>query len=310
MLVLGPRQVSIFYQWVDFLHRQARVQDVQIEWVNLDETSIPQRFHDSRGNLVSRAWSSQPASHNTPLHLRRGSVTFVGLVAASPTLQAALPKIWIGNRHLFPAQALAAVSGEVPPNVYLWRETSSWNTSKLMEEILLLIADSAGRVSPGRQLALLLDCASVHLTRDVLLKAKELNIWVVVVPTGCTHLVQPADTHCFGLLKNFLRRQLAEVQMRSPEGKVSREQWLRCLFDVSTRFMCGKRWKSAFVATGVLGDRTALLSKLEAFGFRGLDATAELPTFEQVQYVLPKASQVSYWDLFAGPLQDVAPLLE
>ncbi|CAJ1414260.1 unnamed protein product, partial [Effrenium voratum] len=103
------KAVSIFYQWVDFLHRQARVQDVQIEWVNLDETSIPQRFHDSRGNL------------------------------------AALPKVWIGNRHLFPAQALAAVSGEVPPNVYLWRETSSWNTSKLMEEILLLIADSAGR---------------------------------------------------------------------------------------------------------------------------------------------------------------------
>ena len=71
---------------VDFLHRQARLQDVQIEWVNLDETSIPQSFHDSRGNLVSRAWSSQP----TPLRLRLGSVTSAELVAASPALQAAL----------------------------------------------------------------------------------------------------------------------------------------------------------------------------------------------------------------------------
>ncbi|CAJ1445622.1 unnamed protein product, partial [Effrenium voratum] len=56
------------------------------------------------------------------------------------------------------------------------------------------------------------------------------------------------------------------VQMRSPEGKVSREQWLRCLFDVSTRFMCGKRWKSAFVATGILGDRPAV--SLEKGGLR------------------------------------------
>ena len=124
----GPYQVMTFYQWVDFLRTEADGRGLEIEWLNLDETSVPQSFVDCQGN-IARVGPRQLPCHNIPLHRRRGCATFVCVVAASARLQAVMPQVWIGNKRVFRAKDLREVAPEIPHNCLLWREATSWNTA-------------------------------------------------------------------------------------------------------------------------------------------------------------------------------------
>ena len=235
-------------------------------------------------------------------------MTFVAVVASNERLQAVAPQFFIGNRHVLQVKTLRALSAEVPANCHIWREPTSWNNTRLMEKILTLIAEKiVPQMEPHRQLAIIYDCASMHLGRSVLLKARELSLWVVLVPTQCTSAVQVADTHVFFALKTFLRKRIAQVKMQSEHGAITRENWLRCCLQLEG-FLTSRSWRHAFMDNGILGARDRLSAKLREHHFSPPSLMPAPPSYEQLCAILPKASQVHYWDLFGDIIQE-PPLL-
>ena len=187
-----------------------------------------------KGNIVVRR---RPPGHNVPLELRRGGVTFIGVAAANRAIQGALPLICIAGQRVLRVRTWRAVIGDAPPRVKLWREKSSWNSAIIMEKILeTIIAEVAVCLGPRDQLALVMDCAAIHLSKRILQKARSLRIWILLVPAKCTHLFQVLDTHCFFGYKASLRKELGRLQQNHLNGFVSQEDWLRCLFRVSADF--------------------------------------------------------------------------
>ena len=156
-------QVSAWFGWLDFLKYQADRFGKKISWINLDETSI-KRSDAGSGLVVKRSW--WPAGHQAPgpaasTREQRGCATFVCLCTPDTALQAALPKIWIGNQYLFKASELKACASRQPPQVVLLREKTAWMTAALMPRIFKEIAaslktlrgESARRCGHGRSSA-------------------------------------------------------------------------------------------------------------------------------------------------------------
>lgn len=297
---MGALQGALFYKWADFLSDKAQQRGVRLHWLNLDETWVPKAFSGVKGNVTK---CRRLPSENIPLNQRRGGVTLVGMVASTQELQSSLPSIVLAGNRVLKLRALRAVSAEMPTSVQVWRGSSSWNCAIQMENILELIAAQAANVlGPTDQIALVMDCCAIHICRRVLQKARSLNIWVLLIPAKCTHVFQPADTHLFSNYKSYLRQALSRIQIAN-DGVVSQENWLRCIFNVCNEQIAGKRWQSAFVQNGILGNRSGLSTKLKAYNFPLPAETAHPPTFDELVALMPKAAQVWYWDLFGGLLE-------
>ena len=59
---------------------------------------------------------------------------------------------------------------------------------------------------------LLLDDHSSNLDLDFIEKAKQKNITVVIFPENSTHLLQPLDSNYFRILKDGIRKELANFK--------------------------------------------------------------------------------------------------
>lgn len=294
----------MFYKWADFLNDKAQQRGVRLHWLNLDETWIPKAFAGAKNN-VSKC--RRLPAENIPLHQRRGGVTLVGMIASTQELQSSLPTIVLAGNRVLKLRALRAVT--VPSHMQIWRCSSSWSCAAQMERILdLIAAKAAGVLGPTDQVALVMDCCAIHICRRVLQKAQSLNTLVLLIPANCTHVFQPADTHLFANYKSCLRRAFGRIRMEN-NGVVSQENWLRCIFNVSRDQITGQSWRSAFVQNGILGNRTGLATKLNAYDFPGPAESIQPRTFDELLALMPKAAQVWYWDLF-GSLLDAPPVLD
>ena len=213
-------------------------------------------FHRARGLYVRKLKRQGRAHALVRKRDMRGAVTHVGLICERSEIQPKLPQVVIGNTHRFTLGLMASVAASKPDSVHLFRRKSSWNSASCMCEILELLAASL-RDFPGFQPILLLDTCSCHVTDTVAAKAAALNIWLVPVPAGLTHLLQPLDVYTFSGYKQFL--QNAHKQARADHGDVDARAWLQLIFDVCTRFLNGRRWSEAFCQVG-LGPSSASLS--------------------------------------------------
>ena len=238
------------------------VAPVQPLFLNLDETSVSYTFHQAKG-LYHRRLKRQGRAHTQIRKSElRGAVTHVAVICERSEVQPRLPQVIIGNKHRFTVRLMASVRASTPANVHLFRRKSSWNNTLCMCEILDLLSNAL-KEFPWFQPILLLDTASCHISDVVAAKASALNIWLVPVPAGLTHLLQPLDVYTFSGYKEFLRQQYRKA--RADKGMVSLEMWLQLLFDVCTTYLNGRKWSPAFSQVG-LGARTSVLStELQSF---------------------------------------------
>lgn len=88
------------------------------------------------------------------------------------------------------------------------------------------------------------------------------------------------------------------------KGEVTSLVWIKLLFRMCSKFLCGKKWKLSFEKTGLIGDRG------EALGcdIKNLCGAAEysvsdgcLPTKEQMQTIMPAGKKIPYVDLWWKP---------
>ena len=176
---------------------------VQPLLLNLDETAVSDSFHQAKGLYHRRLKRRCRAHTQVQKNELRGAVTHVALICDRTEVQPQLPQVIIGNSHRFTKQLMSSVRASTPSTVHLFRRKSTWNNTSCMCEILDLLAHALMDF-PWCQPILLLDTASCHISDKVAAKAAALNIWLVPVPAGFTHLIQPLDVYVFSGYKEFL----------------------------------------------------------------------------------------------------------
>ena len=110
----------------------------------------------------------------------------------------------------------------VPKNVRLTATTNGWMSRKTLEEWMLKIW---GRNEDDVRRLLILDRAPIHVTSEVASKLSELDTDFVLIPPGCTRLLQPADVCWIKPFKDEMKRNW-ELFMR--KGQMIKKGNLKC----------------------------------------------------------------------------------
>uniref|UniRef100_A0A2L2YHJ1 POGO family transposase, putative n=1 Tax=Parasteatoda tepidariorum TaxID=114398 RepID=A0A2L2YHJ1_PARTP len=95
---------------------------------------------------------------------------------------------------------------KVPHNVKVTCSFNGWMTTNLMESWLTRIW---GPNEDDVRRLIILDRASIHRTSSLQEKLKDLDTDLVLIPAGCTGLLQPADVSWMAPFKSALRREWA-----------------------------------------------------------------------------------------------------
>jgi hypothetical protein len=149
------------------------------------------------------------------------------------------------------------------------------------------------------QIILVLDCARCHLHPSIFTLATRQGIRLMYVPARLTWLLQPADTHGFGRLKQRLRKKWLDLCVKSGSGQVAHCDWLTALFDVVSKLLCEVSWRSAFESNGLLHEENLghrVLTELEWNGPQPV--SSDILTKEQLKVVLPRRTADRHSALF------------
>ena len=92
---------------------------------------------------------------------------------------------------------------------------------KVVDELQLLMTDF-----PDRQPCIVMDCATMHIGESIFRHFRAARIEVVIVPPGCTSVLQPLDVETFGLLKRMLREKYVQACLEMDSCKLPIESWL------------------------------------------------------------------------------------
>ena len=256
-------QVITYFAWVNCaLDAAAAAKRVPLI-VNCDETAIAFTYTGRKGNVVRTSCNGQsPPIERARLAERRGTITHLAFTCNTPGLQKHLPQILLGNAHRFTVQALRETAAETPRNVHMWRDKSSWMNHIKIKQALKLLS-SALRPRGNDQVILVLDCARCHLRPDVITYAARLGIWVVVVPSKLTHLLQPLDVYTFATCKRALVDAYYKARLRAKAAVLTPADWLRVLLTTVATVFNNTDWEHSFPLVGLSDDQSGLNSAIQ-----------------------------------------------
>ena len=286
-------KVGVFRQWARALREGCAKIPL---FVGMDETSLAFHFGGGKGTIISKRALPKGRRHKREsgnLADRRAYVSHLAFITHDSAIQPRLPQIFIGNKDRFPLKLMEALAPHKPPNVYLWREESSWNNHKLMCRMIHLLVKLLADLLVTHQLILVVDCAKCHIHRTIFACATKLGVRLLYIPAKLTWLLQPADTHAFALLKRRLRERFLQLRIASATGEVSHEAWMKAVFSVVRSVLCGNRWEPAFKAAGLLDDGLSDRVVTE-LGWEAVKPVEHgLPTQEQLQVLFPKRTRIN-----------------
>ena len=278
------------WKWFNYVSKAAPPRK-QILRLNLDETSVCLFQGNGRGNVfVAKRRAVQQVSRRK----RRCCLTHVATICDNSGLQPLLPQVIIGNAVAFPARRMVALRALCPPNVTLVRQKSAWVNAELFANIVHLIALAIRAWTYRFQPVLIMDTCRVHITQTVLCACYRHGIWVVLVPSLTTWVLNPLDTHGFNKYKAQLQDEYQAARIAAEGNEVDIEDFLRCIFRVIRNILQGKRWSNAFDDNGFSLGQTSTSSTLRAqFGSRfPCDVSCERPSGEDIARCFPRRAVV------------------
>ena len=237
---------TAFFQWARFV----RTQTAKIPlYINMDETSLGFHYGGQKGTVISKRSLPPGRSHRreqASLADTRAHVSHLAFVTHDSGIQAKLPQVFIGNKHQFTLKLLGELAPDTPVNIYLWRETSAWNSHILMRRVLSVLVRHLNYILATHEIILVLDVARCHIHATIFQLASRLGVRLLHVPAKLTWLLQPADTHVFAQFKRQLRARWLQLRVASDTGEVSLKVWLLEVFQVAQTVYCSNKWKPAF----------------------------------------------------------------
>ena len=174
---------------------------------------------------------------------QRSMMTHVCLLTHDKDVQKVLPQYVISNQRSISAKMLQGME-VVPAEVIFLRRKSAWVTGKVLLQILARLVEALQKYRSKFQPILALDCCKVHLTSEFVKACADAKIWLLYIPTLCTHILQPADTHCFAVYKKFLKERFRAS--KDACGFVPAKQWMSVMVDVTTKFLQDRDWTRSF----------------------------------------------------------------
>ena len=242
---------------------------------------------------------------------RRTRLTHVAFICDDPHIQGLLPQVIICNEHTVSQRQFDALLPGCPPNVYLVRQRSAWINIPLNVQIVRWLAAVLAPFMGDFQPILLFDAFKVHLNSAVLRACTRAGIWPVVVAAATTWLLQPLDTHAFGLYKCRLQKAYQTLRIRSANGRVGIVGLLEAMYVAIREVLVGRDWAHAFARNG-LGTSQAdvsqrVLTHLDLAP--PLAAACTRPTLEQLRLCWPRRMIVPEADVWrrGAPLASAEP---
>ena len=239
---------------------------------------------------------------------RRTCLTHVAVICDNNGLQPLLPQVIIGNAVAFPARSMVALRAICPPNVTLVKQKSAWVNAGLFAKIVHLIALALRAYTGHYQPILIMDTCRVHITQSVLNSCYRQGLWVVLVPSLTTWLLNPLDTHSFNKYKAHLQDEYQAARIAAEGNEITIEDFIRCILRVIRSILQGRRWCKAFDDNG-FGLRQASISKTlraeigESFP---VGASSERPSRDEIARCFPRRAVV-HSALLLKPFQIKAP---
>lgn len=223
----------------------------------------------------------------------RGAVTYVALVCNQSGVQPLLPHFVIGNHSRFTFKLLRDAQQHQPRNIFLLRETSSWNTKLVMVKILKYLVKCLASVLNLYQPVLFLDVAPCHIHKLVLDAAARVGVWIIFIPARITYLAQPLDTHGFSSFKLWLRKQIQQIRAEDGDGKVVPLEWLKVLMQAPRAFFSRRQWHKSFADNGLGTGGSEVREKLNRFANLA-EIIPEFPSSADISYIFPKRRKLDY----------------
>lgn len=230
------------------------------------------------------------AAQRVSLATMRSYLSHIGIICDDPLIQPVLPQEIRGNRYTIPAGQVASLRFGLAANVFLERERSAWNNSRVMMRVLRRLRRALGPYMGHVQPILIMDANGCHKTPEVIALCRLLGIWPLLVPARLTWLLQPLDTQCFAAYKTSIRKAFQTARIQSTTGRLDLAGFLRCVEQAIREVLQHRAWAPAFDGDG-FGNQQADVGRrvrtaLELSGALAVPSTR--PTVEQLQRVFPQ----------------------
>lgn len=218
-------QAFAYFRWVNgALAQSAKVPLV----INMDEASLAFHLTGLIGTVLKTGrLSPLRPGDRVKLSARRGALTYMASICNDSAFNDLLPQILLGNSHQFPLKVIQAVQGELPANVYLWREESSWNNSRIMRKYIELLCNRLGGALWERSVFLVVDMAACHVHPSIHSYALERGVRMILVPAGMTGVLQPLDVYVFRQFRAKMRELWLDCKGDAEDGVVTLQLWLQ-----------------------------------------------------------------------------------
>lgn len=289
-----------FLQWYRWL-RHGPLAGREVITVNMDETSVERAVPHRRGHVLSetsrlRRWHERIGRRESHSHM-----ILVAFVCDRDDIQPYLPQVFMPKDEALSVAERAKFAG-LPLPLYWQQGTAGWVTSANLPQVLTRLRRAILQRAPHAHIVLVMDCATQHLSHDVLTHVSRLGIvHVVLVPANLTWLLQPLDTHVFAQLK----RKFAAVQQAersgSPNGVLPPGRWVDIISTVVADVLVRSPWSHVFRRNGLSeASPDGLRRRVQDIMGRDVVVPALPPSEAQVSQLIGRA-RVGFRELTMRP---------
>ena len=276
--------------------------------INMDEASVAFHLTGVVGTVLKTGrFSRLRLGDRAKLSARRGALTYIASICNDPAFNDLLPQILLGNCHQFALWTIQTARAELPANLLLWREETSWNNVKIMQKYIKQLCERLGRFLQERAVYLVVDMAACHIHPDVHLYALERGLRMILIPAGMTGTLQPLDVYVFRQFRSKMQELWLDCKGNAEEGQVTLLLWLRVVCAAIQSVVVGKPWQRAFQRVGLMPGQGLLSAKiLKALEWSPCPAVPEiLPAVGQASAMFPRRSRINVpmWVHWRPPLE-------
>ena len=236
-----------------------------------------------------RAWQIDMRQPIASAH-NRVNFTHFATICNVPEIQPHLPHVIFVSAASLRVPDWHRICASLPPNVYLKRMPSAWNSADQQRVINRLIRASLEPFMARYQPIVYFDTAPAHMRPEVLHDLPGLGLWYALIPPRMTWMLQPLDSHAFQKYKWYLKTNF-QNELAEGADRVAIEYMVGLVVRAIRYVLQRYRWAPAFEQNGLTGDHT----KVSAYIRRHIQTevlepfSTDAPTMDALRLCWPRA---------------------
>ena len=216
----------------------------------MDETSMQNDYATKKGYVVAMAPTEREQAgcfhQRIEMGATRAHSTLAAFISSRPGTQQSMPQIFIPNHSRCTSLELSSLRQALEPPIELWEHLTGWVTTDVMKRMLTRLRQVVRELDASATLVLLMDAASQHISKDVLLHARRLNIILIMILGKLTWLLQPLDVFVFRVLKDVYKHRFLQARVTDDHGVLSNAARHEALNATIQEVLVHKDWSEAF----------------------------------------------------------------